>query len=225
MVSISQTNPNFITYGQLSIINDFRKLWAEFAMWMKVYIISIDNNSRDIPAISERLYRVPKDFYSKLEVFFGPVLSQQLYTLLMKYIVTCMQLTISTKNGNRQIVDANTAEWYRNAEELSNFLAQITFAWNKGQWDNLFFQYMSMAIQEMVARFSGDYNMQTSVNDRIMIHALMMADYMANGIIHHITLRDIETPDTTDTNSSPKNTDQLNKHLKNQDEYIYYAMP
>lgn len=177
---------NYITYGQLNILNDFRKLWSEQTIFTRSYIDSTDVSSPDLQAVSDRLMKVPDQMYMKLEVFFGPIWAERYINVLQIHIVLLERLSAALKKNDQETADATTKDLYQNADEMADILARMNVFWSKGQWGLLLTQYVNLMISMMVARFSGDYERAIQVYDRFYIHALIIADYMAAGIMQYV---------------------------------------
>jgi hypothetical protein len=61
-------------------------------------------------------------------------------------------------------------------------LASINPNWSKNEWKMLLYDHLKMVESEAVLRLNSEYEKDIAQFDAIEDQALMMADYMANGI-------------------------------------------
>ncbi len=87
------------------------------------------------------------------------------------------------QKGNAKAVDQYTKLWYRNADQIADFLAGINPFWADEEWKTLLHEHLRMTMDEAVARLSGEYTKDIVIFDIIEEQALDMADAMSSGII------------------------------------------
>lgn len=187
MIKKSQDENQYITYGQMNLINDFRSLWTELVIWLRSYMVSTITGFSDLTAISNRLYHIPDDFKEKFEPFFGVELAGEFEQLYLMFIVHAQTLITALKINDQQAIDTATAALYKAADEMADFLARINPYWNKSQWQNLLYQFLDMAISEVHALLSKEYDTEIEIRARMLKHALMLGDYTAAGVMHYLT--------------------------------------
>lgn len=186
---INQESPPFpdtpyITFEQMNTIIDFRRLWVDLTIWLRALLMSIMYNQGNLSAVVNRLYNaVPLNFYNTLNVFYGPQLSEHFLALLSNFIVFAWRLSEAQKNGDSAAASAITIQWYQNADEIAYFLARLNPYWDINQWKALLHQYIGMAIEEMQAIATGDYERDILIYDRMINQALIISSYMSRGII------------------------------------------
>ncbi len=176
----------YITYGQMNLINDFRTLWRDLIIWLRSYMVSTATGFSDIDAINRRLYRIPQTLNDKLQPFFGAERSEQIAQLLLMYIVHSQTLINAQVYGDRQGADAAVRDLYESSENLAEALAMINPFWSKIQWQYLLDHLASMGIQEITALVSQEYERELDIRDRMLTHALVLGDYMANGVMFYL---------------------------------------
>lgn len=49
--------------------------------------------------------------------------------------------------------------------------------------------FTSLALQESVALMSGNYTLDIDLFDRLINQAILLGDYMANGLVQYLSLR------------------------------------
>jgi hypothetical protein len=175
---------SYITFEQMNTIVDFRRLWVDFSIWMRSMLISVFSNHGNLSAVINRLYSVvPMNFHNTLSVFYGPELSEHFLSLIAKFIQIAWRLAEAEKIGDTATASASIIEWYNNAEEIATFLARLNPYWDQDHWKKLLYLYIRMTIEQMKAMAKGDYERDIVVFDRTVHQALLLASYMARGII------------------------------------------
>lgn len=186
MLGINQNQNSYISYGQMNLINDFRAHWTEFGIWARSYMVSTITGFSNLEAISNRLYRIPKELGEMFEPYFGVAASEQFQQLLLLYVVHVQTLISAINSRDQQAADAAAVMLYKSSDDMADFLAQINPYWNKSQWQSLFNNLNEMIISEMIAILSGEYEKELDIRDRIFRHSLVMGDYMASGVIKYL---------------------------------------
>ncbi|MBR0597193.1 hypothetical protein [Sinanaerobacter chloroacetimidivorans] len=192
MVDKKQDESNYITYGQMNLINDFRTLWAELTIWERSYIASIAAQFGNDMAVSDRLHRIPSDFKSKLETFYGEVAPERFEFLLTKHITLIQEMVKAQQRGDIEAMNTAITELYKNSDEISTYLAMMNPYWNAAQWRILLDQYLRLTIDQIVALFSGDFSRDIEIYDRLAHHALILGDYMAAGVMQYLITKEAQ---------------------------------
>ena len=92
-------------------------------------------------------------------------------------------LVNAAKKGDTANVESLEKKWYANADEIAKFLASINPNWSEETWKNLLDDHLAMTLNEALYRLQGKYEEDIRNYDAIQKEALIMADYMAGGII------------------------------------------
>lgn len=187
MADKNQEAGNCITYGQMNLINDLRKLWLELAMWRRAYLVSYISDLEDLNAVGSRLYNAPTDIGNLLEVFFGTGIGRKIESLIREQIVIGGEILRAEKAGNREDADAATVKIYQNADDIAAYLAKINPYWEEETWKNLLYEYYETTILEIVMALAGRYEEAVTLYASLEDQALGIANYMAMGIIPYFT--------------------------------------
>ncbi|CAB1254841.1 conserved protein of unknown function [Ruminococcaceae bacterium BL-6] len=177
------TNNSRNCMESIKIINSFRKLWSEHVMWTRLFIISTAADLEDLKPVTARLLRNPADFADALRPFYGSDNAKKFNDLMTEHLTIAAQLVGAAKAGDTDKVNDERKKWYANADQIASFLASISPYWSKVQWTLMLHDHLKMTEEEAVARLSGQYQKDVSLFDVIEEQALMMGDYMAEGII------------------------------------------
>lgn len=173
-----------LSYEQVSTLFDFRRLWVDMTIWIRTLMTSIAGNQPNQAAVINRTYNtVPTNFYNTLNVFYGPQLAEQFLNYISGFILYAWRLFEAERDRDADAANAAATQWYQISIQLSEFMARLNPYWDKYQWQSLLDQYISMAIEQVVAELEGDYERSIMIYDRLINHALIIASYMARGII------------------------------------------
>lgn len=168
---------------QIKLINLFRKLWEQHVMWTRSSIISAAANLGDASFVNERLLQNPGDFADVLQRYYGAKTANIFESLLTEHLEIAGQLVGAAKNGDNAAVEKYRQQWYRNADKIAAFLANINPYWNEEEWRSLLYHHLGMTESEAVYRLNGRYAADIAIYEEIEKEALEMADIMANGIL------------------------------------------
>lgn len=106
-------------YGTTNLLINLRNLWLDLAIWTRSYMVSIMSGFGNANAVGERLYRIPIDFYGRLQMIFGSQRVQGFVNLLSQHIVLMMNATAAMKNRDSDALNRNTQLLYQNSNELA----------------------------------------------------------------------------------------------------------
>ncbi len=176
--------PQYLTFAQFNAINQFRFNWSLFTIWMGDYTNARVLNSPGLPAIADRLLQgVPREFYNSIKLFFGPIRAQEFSNYLSLFISTYFRYLESQINGDIEGVSAATKDLYNVIEAMANYLGSINAFWSVDIWNNLLTSYLGMTFDKATYTLAGDYDMVIQIDDRLLYQSIVMADYMAQGVI------------------------------------------
>jgi hypothetical protein len=163
-----------------------RKLWEDHIGWTRLYIISVFADLPDKDLVAGRLLRNQDDIGSAIKPFYGEAAGNKLAQLLREHILGADELLAAAKVGDNARIEAGTARWYLNADDIAAFLGSINpNAWSHDQIASTMKMHLDLTLQEAVARLTGDWAADVAAYDRIHEHILSMADALSAGIISH----------------------------------------
>ena len=152
-------------------------------MWTRSFIISTAANLADLDLVSQRLLRNPMDFANELRRFYGEEKANKFEQLLRQHFIIAANLVNSAKAGNTNAANEARTKWYQNADEIATFLATINPYWSKTRWQKMLYDHLNMTENEATYRLTSQYAKDIAEYQKIEDEALMMADYMAEGIM------------------------------------------
>jgi hypothetical protein len=173
------------TIGQADFQNAMRKLWEDHVTWTRLYIVSAVAGLPDAQATAERLLQNQEDIGDAIKPFYGDAGGERLSALLRPHILIAAEIVTAAKAGNSADVQAASARWYANADEIADFLSGA----NPGNWPRAALRaemrhHLDLTLQEAQARLRGDWAADIAAYDAIHEHILRMADVLSKGIIN-----------------------------------------
>lgn len=176
----------YLTYGQMNLINDFRYNVLQLAMWTRAYLNAAASSFGSLEGNTRKLHTVPGLFYNSLKQYMGEAIARAFQDFLFRHVLLLTHLIDAFLINDKEAVDRYILESYQLADQLSSFLASNNLYWNKDHWQLLISNYLRMTIDEIIAIFSGQFDRGIDIYDEIQYHALLMADYMSRGLIANL---------------------------------------
>jgi hypothetical protein len=170
---------NRITFNQA-----MRKLWEDHITWTRLYIVSAAAGLPDQTATANRLFQNQVDIGNAIKPFYGDAAGNELTSLLHDHIALAAQLLADAKAGNSSAVQADSAAWYANANQIAAFLnAANPKNWPLAQMQSMMKMHLDLTLQEAVDRLNGNYTADIADYDSVHLEILSMADMLSSGII------------------------------------------
>ena len=91
-------------------------------------------------------------------------------------------VTAAAKGDTKKAAEAEK-QWYRNADEIADFLSSINPYLNKEEVRKMFYTHLALTKQEAVYMLQKNYKADIEVFDKIEAEALEMSDMIAGGIV------------------------------------------
>lgn len=168
-------------------MNELRKLWEQHIMWTRSFIISTASDLPDLELVTQRLMRNPVDMANVLRPFYGDKNADTFQRLLTEHLSIAGDLVNAAKAGDTVKATELEKKWYKNADEIASFMAEINLYWNKQKWQDFLYDHLKMTEEEASLRLNKEYAEDIKIYDSIEKEALQMADYMTNGIIQQFS--------------------------------------
>jgi hypothetical protein len=161
-----------------------RKLWEDHVTWTRLYIVSAVAGLPDAQPAAERLLRNQSDIGDAIKPFYGEAAGEGLTALLRPHILIAAELVKAAKAGDTAGVQAASARWYANADEIADFLNAANPAnWPKATLRAEMHHHLDLTLQEAQARLKGDWAADIAAYDAVHQHILGMADVLSNGLV------------------------------------------
>ena len=161
-----------------------RKLWIDHVAWTRMYIISAAAGLPDAKPTTDRLLQNQVDIGNAVAQYYGAEAGTKLTALLKDHILQAAELVTASKAGDQaKAADAKT-RWYKNADEISEFLAAANPKnWPVATLKSAMKTHLDQTLEEASDRIQGKYDEDIKDYDEIVAHILTMADLLSSGIV------------------------------------------
>jgi hypothetical protein len=161
-----------------------RKLWEDHVTWTRLYIVSAAAGLPDAQLAAERLLRNQADIGDAIKPFYGKTAGDRLTELLRSHILIAADLVKAAKAGDTAAVEAASARWNANADEIADFLSGANpDNWPRQTLRSEMRHHLDLTLQEAQARLRGDWAADIAAYDNVHQHILGMADVLSAGIV------------------------------------------
>jgi hypothetical protein len=164
-----------------------RMLWEDHIVWTRQFIVSAateSGNLADIGPTTDRLLANQADIGNALKPFYGDAAGNQVTALLRDHILTAAELIAAAKAGDAAGVEAASAAWYQNADDIATALNGLNPKhWPLAEMKAHMEDHLDLTLEEAVARLQGRYADDIAAYDKIHVQILGMADMLSDGII------------------------------------------
>jgi hypothetical protein len=161
---------------------DMRALWEDHITWTRLFIVSAVDGLKDVDATAARLLRNQTDIGDAIKPFFGDEAGKHLTELLNEHILIAGDIITAAKKGDDKAVTKTSKAWYRNGNEIADFLADAGVG-SQSDLRSMMVGHLDTTLEEAVARLSGDYDAEIAAYDEVRSHIHHMADALADGIL------------------------------------------
>jgi hypothetical protein len=170
-----------------------RKLWEDHIVWTRQFIVSAATESGNLPDIgptTDRLLANQADIGNALKPFYGEAAGDQVTALLGDHILTAADLVAAAKAGDAAAVEAASAAWYQNADDIATALNGLNPRhWPLAEMKAHMKDHLDLTLEEAVARLEGRYADDIAAYDEIHTQILAMADMLSDGIVAQFPAR------------------------------------
>jgi hypothetical protein len=156
-------------------------------VWTRQFIVSAateSGNLADIGPTTDRLLANQTDIGDALKPFYGEAAGGQVTALLRDHILTAAELVAAAKAGDSTSVEAASAAWYQNADDIATALNSLNpMHWPVDEMKAHMKDHLDLTLEEAVARLQGRYADDIAAYDKIHVQILGMADMLSDGIV------------------------------------------
>ena len=172
------------TVDSVAFQQQMRKLWEDHITWTRLYIVSFAADLPDQDLTAQRLLRNQTDIGNAIKPFYGEEAGNALTKLLEAHIQGAVDLLAAAKAGDQDAVEAASAKWYANANDIAVFLNQANpDAWPLAALQEQMKMHLDLTLQEATARLNGDYAADIAAYDQVHDHILQLADLLSSGLM------------------------------------------
>ncbi|MDQ1004691.1 hypothetical protein QFZ28_005231 [Neobacillus niacini] len=165
------------------LMADLRVLWTEHAFWTERYVVSAIAGHEDQEVVLARLLKNQDDIGNAIKPFYGEEAGSTLAKLLREHIQIAGKVLAAAKSGNQPDFKKYNDEWFKNADDLTDFLTSANPQFDKNVIKEMFYMHLKLVTQSVAARINKDYNADIAAFDKNLAHLLHMSDAITEGII------------------------------------------
>ena len=170
-----------------------RQLWEDHIVWTRQFIVSAateSGNLADIGPTTDRLLANQTDIGNALKPFYGDAVGNQVTALLRDHILTAANIIAAAKAGDAPGVEAASAAWYQNADDIATALNSLNPKnWPLADMKAHMVDHLDLTLEEAVARLQGRFADDVAAYDKIHVQILGMADMLSDGIVAQFPAR------------------------------------
>ena len=160
-----------------------RVLWEDHIVWTRMAIISIVDDRPDQSFAVQRLLQNQDDIGQAIKPFYGATAGDELTGLLREHIIGAADLLAAVKSGDEAAIEAASAAWYANGDEIGDFLADANPRnWDRAEMRAMMRDHLDLTLAEATARLEGNFAADVAAYDEIHVQILHMADMLSDGI-------------------------------------------
>ncbi|MGN0692718.1 MAG: acetylglutamate kinase [Oscillospiraceae bacterium] len=164
------------------IFSKMRLLWSQHVYRTRFFIISTAECLDDLKCVTERLMENPCDFAEALRMFCSGEEADKFCKLMTEHLQIAGELVNADMEKDICKADKLRKKWYKNADEIAEFLCCLDPCHNEQQWRMMMRNHLRMTEREASLRLAKEYSNDTKMFDSVEKGALEMADCMAEGL-------------------------------------------
>lgn len=177
----TQTQP--LSQKAVQLRADMRVLWMEHNFWTEKFVVSSIAGLEDQEPVLARLLKNQADLGNAIKPFYGEAAGNELGQLLREHIQIGGQVVAAAKSGNQADFKKYNAAWFKNADDITNFLTTANPNYNKKELNEMLYMHLKLITDGVVAKLNKDWRANIEALDKNEEHLLHMSDFLAEGII------------------------------------------
>ena len=177
-------SPQIHTEAGHAFQDEMRKLWEDHVTWTRLAIVSFVDDLSDLEPTVARLLQNQSDIGDAIKPYYGNHAGDRLTKLLEGHINGAVDLLSAAKAGNQHQVKKASAAWYRNGNQVADFLSGANpDNWPREEMRSMMRTHLDQTLAEATLRLEGDHEAEIRTYDELHVHILEMADVLSDGIV------------------------------------------
>lgn len=165
------------------LMEAMRIAWLDMLFWNRMYLMSVDADAKDQQAVEERALETADEITDIFARFLPINVVRQLRNLLTEHVELTGEIARTLKSGDTENYNNLIKQWYSNANQLANLLANQNPYFGGRETRNMLLNYLDMLRESMELQFNGEYGQSIDVFRDVQKQVLEMADYFARGLL------------------------------------------
>jgi hypothetical protein len=163
--------------------DNLRKLWIDHVTWTRNYIVSAVAGSKDQAKVLERLLKNQQDLGNAIKPYYGEAAGNALAELLREHILIAGKIVDAAISGKKADVEKYNKEWYRNADDIAQFLSKANPNWSEKVLKDMMHVHLQLITEALTARLKKDWDGDIQAYDKGEEHMIRFADILSDGIV------------------------------------------
>ena len=160
-----------------------RQLWIEHVLWTRSYIVSAIADLEDKDPVLQRLLKNQDDIGNSIKPYYGEEAGNKLAKLLREHIELAGKVLDSAKNNDPQSLEKYNKLWYKNADEIADFLSAANPNYSNKVLKDMLHKHLGFIIDQVTARLKKDWKSDINSYDKGQEHMIHFADILSEGIM------------------------------------------
>lgn len=179
----SEETQNEMENSVQNMTETMRLAWLSLIYWTRMYLMSVDADAKDQQAVEERLIEAADE---NTDVFARTLPIQavrQMRNLFMEHVELTGEIIRTLKSGEMENYDELIKQWYANANQLAELLANQNPYFGNRETRNVLLNYLDMTREAIEHQINGEYGQSIDIFRDIKDLVLKFADYLARGLL------------------------------------------
>ena len=160
-----------------------RLAWLSLIYWTRMYLMSVDADAKDQQAVEERLIEAADEITDVFARTLPIQAVRQMRNLFMEHVELTGEIIRTLKSGEMENYDELIKQWYANANQLAELLANQNPYFGNRETRNVLLNYLDMTREAIEHQINGEYGQSIDTFRDIKDLVLKFADYLARGLL------------------------------------------
>jgi hypothetical protein len=174
---------------RVALYTGMRTLWAQHMEWTYATIVAFAGGSSALDTTIARLLRNQADIGNAFASYYGPAAGVRLTDLLQTHIQDAVPVLTAAKAGDTTALTQAVAQWYANAQDIADFLAQENPHWQQADMRSMMHTHITQTIAYAADLLAGHDTTAIAKYDAAEEHMAQMADMLSAGIVQQFPYR------------------------------------
>lgn len=176
-------NHRIYSYEEVKIKLTMRKLWEDYSIWTRMFIVDLLANSPSIDNTTNRLLKNQEAIGNCMKSFFGDPAGDTLISLLKDHITIIKDLLKAIKSEDTTGTVMLETDVTTNIENIAIFFSTINPYYSRDELVEMLDTNLVLTKYQFISRMNADYNSDIIYYDMCIHHILVISDYLFKGII------------------------------------------